>query len=282
MTGFSQNLGFRRRDIDFSMDAPVPVHWLDGHCHLTRFYDAMSIMFPEGERAFIESVKLFRDRIGDDEALRLAAKEFIAQEALHTREHARYNRRLAEQGAPVATLERRVAGQQAFARRYLPASVRLAITACLEHFTAMFADCFLREPSNLAGAHPLMADLWIWHAVEETEHKAVAFDVFNAAVPGPIRRYLLRCTAMLFVAPIFSSLLWQMTFALVRHDGHAGDMRGWRHLLRTLFMRPGPLTRMVPRWLAWFSPRFHPWRHDNRELLGRYAQQFDQRAGPPE
>jgi predicted metal-dependent hydrolase len=268
---------FRRRDIEFRLHAGIPIHWLGGHCHFTRFYDALSIMFPEGERSFIESVRRFRDRV-HDEALALAVTEFIAQEALHTREHARYNRWLARQGVPVASLEQRVAKQQAFARRYLPASVRLAFTACLEHFTAMFADCVLRDPRALAGAHPRMAHLWRWHALEETEHKAVAFDVFTAALGGPIRRYLLRCTAMLFVTAIFSTLLWRMTFTLVRHDRRAGDVRGWLELLHMQFVRPGMFRSMIPNWLAWFSPRFHPWRHDNRALIRRYADQFRQGA----
>ncbi|MEA3092728.1 MAG: putative metal-dependent hydrolase, partial [Caballeronia sp.] len=41
----------RRRDLDFKMRDDIPVHWLGSECHVTRFYDAMSIMFPEGERA---------------------------------------------------------------------------------------------------------------------------------------------------------------------------------------------------------------------------------------
>lgn len=265
-----------RRDIDFGMDAPIPVHWLGGHCQLTRFYDAMSITFPEAERAFIENVQFFRERIGNDTALRPAVTEFIAQEALHSREHRRYNRRLQAQGAPVARLERRLVNQWAFARRYFHANFRFATTVCLEHYTAMIADQLLRDPRNLASAHPLMADLWLWHALEETEHKAVAFDVFTAVVRGPIHRYLLRCVAVLFVvAPLFCILPWYTTFSLVRHDGRATDVRGWLQLLWTLFVTPGLFTRIIPHWLAWFRPGFHPWQHDNRALIERFAPRFD-------
>lgn len=267
-----------RRDIDFGMDAQIPVHWFADNCHMTRFFDAMSIMFPEGERAFIESVQHYRHRVGNDTELARTVTEFVAQEALHSREHVRYNRRLQEQGAPVEQLERCVAAQQAFARRYLPPGARLAITVCLEHFTAMLADQILRDPRNLEGAHSAMTDIWRWHALEETEHKAVAYDVFTAAIRGPLRRYLVRCLAMLVVTPIFSSLLWSMTFELVRHDGRARDCRGWLGLLRHQFVRPGPLIRMVPRWCAWFRPGFHPWQHDNHALIERFSQRFDQKS----
>ncbi len=265
----------RRRDIAFDFGASIPVHWLGGHCHRTRFYDAMSIMFPEGERAFIESVQHYRDRIRGDASLDRTAKEFVAQEALHSREHVRYNRHLQAHGAPVERLERRVAAQQAFARRSLAPAVRLSITVCLEHFTAMFADEILRDPLSLDGAHPAMADIWLWHALEETEHKAVAFDVFRAAIPGPFRRYALRCSTMLFVTPIFFSLLWLMTFQLIRHDGRAADLRGWAALLRDRLVGNGSLVRMLPQWCAWFRPGFHPRQRDSGALIERFKPRFD-------
>lgn len=269
---------FHRRDIDFGMSAPIPAHWLGGHCHLTRFYDAMSIMFPEGERAFIETAQHYRNLTCTDAELAYAVTEFVAQEALHTREHVRYNRRLQAQGVPVERLERRVAAQQAFARRYLPPVVRLAITTCLEHFTAMFADQLLTEPGSLEGADPAMADLWFWHALEEIEHKAVAFDVLALAIRAPLRRYMLRCAAMLFVTPIFSMLLWRLTFQLVRHDRRVTDIGGWLRLLRVQFVSPGPLTRMLPHWFAWFRPGFHPWQRDNRAQVERFGRRFERKG----
>lgn len=265
---------FQHRDIDFALDEDIPAHWIRDDCHVTRFYDAMSIMFPEGERTFIESVLHFRDQVRAP-VLRAAVKEFTTQEAMHTREHLRDHRRLARQGVPVARLERQVAKQQIFARRYFSAAFRLAATACLEHFTAMFADGFLRDPRNLDGAYPTMVRFWRWHALEEIEHKAVAFDVLTVAVPRPAWRYLLRCSAMLLVTAVFSTLLWRMTFALIRHDGRALDVRGWAHLLWVQCGKPGVFRRMLPQWVAWFSPRFHPWRHDNRDLIAAYAREFE-------
>jgi predicted metal-dependent hydrolase len=260
------------------MGAPIPVHWLGGHCHVTRFYDAMSIMFPEGERAFIESVQHYRCRIAKVPDLGRAVTEFVAQEALHSREHVRYNRRLLTQGAPVERLERLVAGQQAFARRYLPPALRLAITLCLEHFTAIFADRLLRDPRSLQGAHPSMADIWLWHALEEIEHKAVAFDVFTAVIPGPLRRYALRCATMLFVTPIFTTLLWRMTFELIRHDRCVADVKGWSRLLHDQFFRRGSFVRMLLQWCAWLLPGFHPSQHDTRALIERVRQRFDAKS----
>jgi uncharacterized protein len=268
----------QHRNIDFGMRTALPRYWLGGDCHRTRFYDAMSIMFPEGERAFMESVQFYRAQLADDPALARDAAEFVAQEALHTRGHARYNARLKAQGAPIEKLEALGARQQDFVRRALSPHARLAFTICLEHYTAMLADQILRHPHALDGADPAMADLWRWHALEEIEHKAVAFDVYSAVVPGRIRRYLLRCAVMLVVTLFFTTLLWRITFSLIRYDGRATDLKGWMRLLREQFIAPGALTRMVPKWFAWFAPGFHPWRQDNRELIARFAPWFDRKA----
>ena len=54
----------------------------------------------------------------------------------------------------------------------------LAVTMALEHFTAMFAHEFLKKPQHFIGADVEQTDLWRWHAVEETEHPAVACDTW--------------------------------------------------------------------------------------------------------
>jgi predicted metal-dependent hydrolase len=265
----------QRRDIDFGMERDIPRHWLAGDCHRTRFFDALSIMFPEGEKFFIDSVRQLQDRAAGDTELQEQVGAFIVQEALHRREHRAYNARLAAQGAPVASLEARVISRQARARHRLSARGQLAITICLEHFTAMLAHQILLHGNNLAGADERMASIWRWHAVEETEHKAVAFDLFTRVQANPVLRYLRRCAAMLWVTLLFSSDVWRFTFALVKADGRAADWRGWRRLLARQFVAPAPLLRIIPHWLAWFKPGFHPWQHDNRALLAQMRAPYD-------
>lgn len=271
----------RRRDIDFAMSAAIPRWWYRNDCHATRFYDALSISFPEGERFFIDSVRYYREQIAGDPALAEAVKGFIGQEAMHTREHRLYNERLAAQGAPVERLENRLKKIIGENRRLLPPVGQLAATACLEHFTAMLADQLLRHPQTLAGADPRMAGLWRWHALEETEHKAVAFDVFQRVGGSPGKRYLRRCRAMLLVSMLFVLRNWQFHIALVRADGRGADWRGWLRELHWMFVSPGPLLRILPAWLAWFRPGFHPWQHDNRALLAAARAEFDPRAAAP-
>jgi predicted metal-dependent hydrolase len=268
-------LPFERRDIRFGMHNEIDRHWLGGDVHRTRFFDAMSLMFPEGEKFFIDSVRLCRERAAGDPELEHDVLAFIGQEAMHRREHMAYNARVAAQGAPAVEIEARLLARLDLARSKLGRSGLLGVTICLEHFTAMLADQVLRHPEMLAEADPAMQALWRWHALEETEHKAVAFDLYTRALPRPWMRYLRRCNAMLVVTPVFISHIWSFTWQLVKSDGREGDLMGWLRLLYYQFISPGPLARILGQWLAWFVPGFHPWKHDNRALLEAARRDYD-------
>lgn len=267
---------FKRRDIRFGMaSGQFDRHWLGGDCHRTRFYDALSIMFPEGERFFIESVRHWRHKAEGNPRLEAEVTAFIGQEAMHRREHMEYNARLAAQGMPVEALEKYITYRHDRARSKLSKAGLLGMTVVLEHFTAMLADQLLRHPDNLAGADPRMARIWRWHTLEEGEHRSVAFDVYSLVRDKPVQRYFYRCRAMLLITPIFISQVWAFTWTLVKADGRQGDWRGWLRLLYCQFISPGPLMRLLPHWFAWFKPGFHPSQHENEALVDRYRAEYD-------
>ncbi|RXV67880.1 metal-dependent hydrolase [Burkholderia stabilis] len=255
------------RDVHFAIDARIPRFWYRGTCHVTRFFDAFSVMFPLGERFFIESVRPFRDRVGGDASLAADVDAFVRQEASHIRVHRLYNARLASQRVPVDALEALLEKRQRNAARQVSPVTRLALTACLEHYTTILAHRLLSDPAILDGTDPTMAAVWRWHAIEETEHKTVAFDVFTAAMPNAARRYVVRCAAMLGISVYFVVDLIFFVHRLVAVDGQTWNVRGWLQLLRWLFVAPGIFTRVMPLWLAWFSPRFHPDRIDSDAAL---------------
>nr|WP_212800525.1 metal-dependent hydrolase [Pseudomonas sp. St316] len=268
-----------RRTVHFALDEGIARYWYRDWPHVTRFFDGLSIMFPLGEKLFIESVVHFRQEIETDHALSTAVTAFVYQEASHIREHRRYNQRLAEQGAPIDALEKLLLRRQEVGNRFTPAT-RLAMTASLEHFTAILSDQLLRNPAVLKGADSRMAMLWRWHAIEETEHKAVAYDVLCLVVRHPLWRYLMRCGVMLTMTAYFAFDVMYFIYQLAAHDGQRGNWRGWLRLQWWLFVNPGPLTRAFPRWLAWFAPGFHPNHLDNGEALEAARRTLDDDAGP--
>jgi predicted metal-dependent hydrolase len=241
--------------------------WLNGDPIATAWHNALSATFPRGEAFFIESVKAFRDGVPP----RLAAeiRAFVAQEVNHSREHLAFNRAASDAGYDLAEIDRSAAEWIALVQRR-PAVVNLAATMALEHFTAMMAHQFLSRPEYFAGADADSAAMWRWHSVEEIEHKAVAYDTWLHATRGwsRWRRWKLKSLLMVLVTRNFVRHRIRDALLLLEQDG----LTGWRvrlRLLAYLFGRPGMLRRIVPAWLGYFLPGFHPWNRDDHALIAR-------------
>jgi predicted metal-dependent hydrolase len=259
-----------RRDLRFDFSKSDLRRWHPEGLHVAHFFNALSIFFPEGEKFFIDSVRHYRDRIRSPK-LQRDVEGFIGQEAMHSREHRRYNEAVAAAGLPIERLERAVRDHLATVRQQAPAANALAVTIALEHFTAIMADVLLSDERILAGADPALADVWRWHAIEETEHKAVAYDVYSEAVGTDRAAYLLRVVVMLAATIDFWMRVAQYHFALVRADGAATDLRGWWRCWWFQFVSPGGLRKLARPWAQYFRRDFHPWQHDNSEHVRRWV-----------
>ena len=205
------------RDIHFRTESARGSAWLGGDPVATAVFNALSLTFPDGERLFIDSVRAFRSRtqgkLADD------VRAFIAQEAIHSREHACLNAHLDRSHYPVERIEGSVRRRLAFLRGLGPMRM-LGVTIALEHFTAMLADMFDSDPQLWDGTPEEILRLWRWHAMEETEHKAVAFDVFNDVTKNwaPRRRYLFRVHIMVLTSVHFTLDVIRFAAALLLRD----------------------------------------------------------------
>jgi predicted metal-dependent hydrolase len=255
-----------RRNLEFHLPKERIGDWHSGGAHITHFFNALSIFFPDGERFFIDSVRHYRDRI-EDPALKESVRGFIGQEAMHGREHEEYNQALVDKGLPADRYGRIVVRLLRFLTRFTPKISQLAGTIALEHLTAILANIVLSEPRILQNAEPRFAALWKWHALEETEHKAVAYDVYQKVIGGGVIGYIRRCFALLMATFIFWVLVIPFHIGLVRKEGQLFNLRGWLRVSNFLWGSPGVLRRMIPDWLDYFKPGFHPWDHNNAHFL---------------
>jgi len=267
MTQTPGDLVIHPRDRRFGRGEPMERWWLARDPVATAFYNALSVTFPKGEGFFIESVRNFRDGAPPRLAGGIAA--FTRQEVLHTREHVAFNRRVVDGGYDISRLEARVDERLAFVRSRPPIG-SLASTMALEHFTAILAHELLADPRHLAGADPEAAAMWRWHAMEEIEHKGVAYDTWlHATRHWPrFRRWKVKAKVMLFVTRNFMVDRTTGILDLLRQDGLAGP-RLWARLFWFAFGRPGMMRKILSAWMAFFLPGFHPWKHDDRALLAR-------------
>jgi hypothetical protein len=264
------------RNIEFVRSAHPDSAWHADGADATDVYDALSMMFPDGERFFIESVKHFRHKtsgkLSDD------VRDFIAQEALHTREHVAFNQLCDAPAALKARADAIIAYEIDLSRKQGPTAM-LCATIALEHMTAVFADTVLRDPSIMAAKRDEVGRLWIWHAMEEAEHKGVAYDLFLKVSENwkQSQRYYARALSMILATRMF---LWNwstIALWLMERRGVTGLSARWR-LLKVWFGRKGLIRRSIGGYFAWFQTGFHPWSHDNRALIEKWRGAFEPAA----
>lgn len=247
-----------REKLDFDLDGDIPRFWFDGDPFKTRFFDALSTLFPVGERFFITCVRDFKDRISDPQMLE-DIKNFTRQEGQHSMLHTQYNDRLARQGVDVARI---LKGQEwrlfGVLRKYCSREFTLGITAAAEHITAIMADCFVERQEIFRGADPRICALYIWHAMEEMEHKAVAYDVLQKVARAS---YGVRLRAFLLVSILFPFHTFRIVRSMLKVDGFSfGQRLGlWAKGLWWLYRPGGLLAPVLGQYLAYLKPGFHPW-----------------------
>ena len=259
------DLFIRPRDIAFLHDSPHPRRWLNGDPIATAFFNALSASFPQGERFFMDAVRPYRDTV--DPKLREQVAVFTAQEAVHSREHRLFNNTLAAQGYDLERIDAYLKRRFDFGRK-LPRLNRLCATIALEHFTAILAHAILSDDVYLAGAPSEIKRMWQWHAIEEIEHKAVAFDTYLEVTRRftPLRRWWMRCVSMIMITLMFFQFIGYGVREFFRQDG-INTFRSWRALFRYLWLKPGLMRCVAPSYFAYYKPRFHPWRVDDRGLI---------------
>lgn len=268
-----------REKLDFGLDGDIPQYWFANDPFKTRLFDAMSTIFPEGERYFISCVRDFRDQVTDPQ-LQQEIRDFIRQEGQHGIVHTQYNDRLKAQGIDVDRLEG-ITRYMLFglARKYAPAKQTLAETAAAEHMTAIMAHGFFERKEVLAHADARMRAMYAWHAMEEIEHKAVAFDVMQKiAKVGYLRRVL----SMVLVTFGFNLHALLTVRYMLKVDGFSRWQRTkmFAKGLAWVFGPRGLYMPMFKHYIGYYKPGFHPWHTGQMHSYHLWLDTFN-RTGDP-
>lgn len=246
-------------------------HYLDDDLVGSHLIAVLSAVIPAGERFVADTVRNYRDEI--DDPLRSQAKSFMGQESTHQREHDRFNHALARLGYPTAAIDRASAATFKAADR-LPPRLQVAMTAAIEHWTAVIAEHTLGDEQFETWDVPEEAVAFLgWHLVEELEHRAVAFDVMQAVGANEVERIMGMAVAVAMLAP---SVLGGMVLSL------ATDRDAWRPLrLVRSFRRLGNSAlgsrSFLRDLLSYERPGFHPDERNIDSLLQRWN---DELFGP--
>jgi predicted metal-dependent hydrolase len=247
-------------DVDFR---PVPRAWMANNPTATAVANGVNLLFPHGERFFVRSVKHFLARI-EDPTLRAQVKGFFGQEGRHAHAHDEFNEILRAQGYEIDGFLDGYKRLASWLEAHTPPKLNLAVTAAAEHFTAILAEgAFTRN--ILDAAAPEMRQLLAWHAAEEIEHKAVAFDVLKAVDPS----YALRILGLAYATATLGGFWLWGALTLMRQD-RLTPSRAW-HQLGKLPGRDPIVRRVFLRGIRQYLARdFHPSRNATERIASEW------------
>ena len=250
----------RKLDVDLSK---VPRHWLAGSPVATAVSNGINMLFPHGERFFVRSVHYYLEQI-EDPQLRAQVKAFFKQEGHHASAHDDFNAVLRAQGFRIDKFLGRYKKISSWVEKLMPAKINLAGTAAAEHYTAILAHGAFTK-GVLDALDPSMQLLLAWHAAEEIEHKAVAFDVLQQIDPS----YAVRMAGLAY-ATVMLGMFWVWASAMLM----AQEKLGWRQILRELRAggKQDPVVRNV--FLAgirqYIRRDFHPRQNADEHLAAEW------------
>ncbi len=257
--------GLKPREFRQNGAATPQRHWLRGDPFATAFFNSLSAIFPQGEAFMVRSMLPWRGKMPPQ--LDAELRKFVEQEAAHSREHDDMNQAITRAGYDISELEAVIA-KLVSRFRGRSALTKLLATACIEHFTAIIAAEILENDWHLEGADQDQLPLWIWHAVEEVEHKAVAYDCFVEAAKdwSAAKRYTLRCAMMLAITASFFVNRTRGQITLLRQDG-IGRFAALAGAMRYGFGKGGIGRNILRPWARFFKPGFHPAAKNDHHLI---------------
>lgn len=264
------------RDLTFDLNKDnVHKYWFNDDPWNTLWMTAVLAAVPEGERWVMRSAAMLLDKI-DDPAVRQAGVDFCKQERIHAREHDVMNEISIEHGLPLDDIESTFVVIREFLKKNLSPEMQGALAASFEHFTAILSSVFLEYPEMFEDTEPEVVNMLFWHFVEETEHKAVSFDVFShASGKGPLA-YLRRVTAMATSSVVGVPGITAALVYLLWKDKQFTNLPSALKMLDTTLVRPGVMRHIVKLYFPYYRPSFHPWKDDNRDVIHVWKKSFDE------
>lgn len=267
----------RTRRIAFDYPAEtLPRHYVNDDLVMSHVVSVLSSFFPEGEDFFVRSVRNYRDRIEDPE-LKTQVAGFIGQEAMHGREHRHFNERLGSLGFPTRLIDRLTKHGLWVLAKVLPKRSQLAITAALEHYTATLAEVLLTDPEAQAMmSNDEVRSMLQWHALEESEHKSVAFDVFQAVSGNHrVRTWVMHFTTIGFLAATVGGTILSLVL-----DRSTYNPRRLVRSVRKLRRSPWLKRDVIRRLMDYNRRDFHPDDHDTTALIAEWKGRLFDAGGP--
>ena len=250
----------RRMDYNFEN---IPKYWCANDPAMTHYFTGLSTLFPEGESYFVRSVRALREHAKLNEALDREISAFIGQEAMHSKEHHAFHISAQQHGMNPESLEK-VTGivlkglEKIFSKKW-----NLLVTVGLEHYTAVLVVSMM-ETVNEYMTDKTIRDLWLWHSVEETEHKAVAFDLYEYLYGNGLNAYLPRVTIFTLSLILITGLSTIYQIVLMKRDKQLSNLKTWQNFFNFAAKQ---YKTFIPKFFEYYRYDFHPNQTNEKDLV---------------
>ena len=262
------------RHFNFKFDAKELNHRFFRNTELaSAYFEALSIFLTFGEDLVIETARYHRDFV-QDPILKQRGTALIGQEAIHSKVHNEWNEILKKHDFPVEFY--RFLAKNVFDYGFLrfPQPLKLSLMAGIEHFTAVIAEYAMKHEyifDAIIDDEKTKA-LWQWHMLEESEHKDIAYDVYQLLNGS----YALRMAGFALATFTIIGLVSLGGFLIpfLRKPSNLVSPTFWKDALysaKVMFSpKDGVYGSTIRHVFDYVRPDFHPNDHDTSEYLDYY------------
>lgn len=250
----------RRMDYNFEN---TPKYWCANDPAMTHYFTGLSTLFPEGESYFVRSVRALREHAKLNEALDREISAFIGQEAMHSKEHHAFHISAQQHGLNPESLEKATGIVLKGLEKVFSKKWNLLVTVGLEHYTAVLVVSMM-ETVNEYMTDKTIRDLWLWHSVEETEHKAVAFDLYEYLYGNGLNAYLPRVTIFTLSLILITGLSTIYQIVLMKRDKQLSNLKTWQNFFNFAAKQ---YKTFIPKFFEYYRYDFHPNQTNEKNLV---------------
>lgn len=240
------------------------------------YFASLSIFLTYGEDLVIDTARYHRNFLTDP-LLKQRVTALIGQEALHSKLHEELNDAYLQKDLPVKLFRTWAGWAFDYGFNRLPQPMKLSLMAGIEHFTAVLAEYMMNhEQVFFSSQDEKQRAIWMWHMLEESEHKDIAYDVFQALS----NNYALR-VAGFFPALITILVLISAASLLVpfyRKPKNLVSWHYWKEMPRSFQLifglKDGVYGSSWKHIFDYLRPSFHPNDYDTSEFLAYYKERL--------
>lgn len=209
----------------FTFDAEtLPYLWQPANPEFSELCNAISFMAPAFERYIVVLVQRSQSSLRGT-PMEQEAEDFLRQEAQHARMHRRHAAALVEKYPGLDGLQARVDAAYTELIEQESLEFNLAYMADIEAtFTPFFGMLLDNEQTLFRGGADPVASLFVWHFMEEIEHRSSAIGIYDTVVAEPWYRVRALSRVVRHITGLMSLTIDELATHVPKTD--RGDVTG--------------------------------------------------------